>query len=837
MNDTPSADDRRSGAEPGRSAGIVRMVADLVGMRRLHQLHAALATETDLESALAKIVAAACEFTGTDRGYIQLVSDDGIRLELAATCGHASDSPFVDMLRRENLKQDDAVDRGKLKRTRVEDLATHPGLAPEYRAMLESEGIAAWQSAPMISRNGVVIGVLGTQFHQPHRCSESEWHMLDLLAWIGVNFVERHRAALAMRQSEEKYRLLFESTDEAFCITELVRDDNGDVVDLVYREINREFTRQTGLTDVVGRTMREVQPSLGLHWLAACARAAETGEPFYLENHDAETDRWYCMHFSPLGKKDAAFIAVVFDDITARKKTELALRNSEASLRRAQVWLSAQKEAFQAAMNGKPLTDSLGVLARAVVEHSASECRCAFYVVDKTGTGLQHVVGMSEAHAREVDSFDISAESLACGLAVATGEPVITPDVFEEPRWQPWLELARAHDYRGCWSFPVETASGTLVGALAMYFAQPREATAYDLKLAEALTHTAGIIISRHQETEERAQAEAALRESETRYRSVVQWATDGIWLADPEGRFVEVNDAGCRMLGYSPEQYRQLNIHDLVQSDEEPRLRKLIDTLKHGGQSTEIWKIRHVDGHYVPVESSQCITPCGYWQIIGRDVTEQVRARERQQLLLMEINHRVKNTLATVQSIVAQSLRNASTLEEGAAALESRLISLSSAHNVLVREHWEGGDLHEVVKNILAAYPDKAGASRFRVRGIDVRLQPRAVVSLSMALHELATNAVKYGALSGECGYVDIVWEVDGGKASDRRFRLCWSEHDGPPVHVPENRGFGSRLIESGLAMEMEGEARLDFNQEGLTCTIIAPLNKISGEARWSEG
>src|SRR5699024_3957588 len=104
--------------------------------------------------------------------------------------------------------------------------------------------------------------------------------------------------------------------------------------------------------------------------------------------------------------------------------------------------------------------------------------------------------------------------------------------------------------------------------------------------------------------------------------------------------------------------------------------------------------------------------------------------------------------------------------------------------------EHWEGGDLREVVANTLAAYPEQAGKSRFHVNGEDLRLRPKAVVSLSMAMHELATNAVKYGALSGTGGHVDISWEVTG-QARDRCFRFRWSEHDGPPVHAPRRRGF----------------------------------------------
>jgi len=193
-----------------------------------------------------------------------------------------------------------------------------------------------------------------------------------------------------------------------------------------------------------------------------------------------------------------------------RVRAEHALSEREQALQRNQALLRAQKEAFQSAMNGAPLATSLEILVRVVVQQFQGECRSAFYISDRKGTGLHHVVGMSDSYAQRVDGFQISPESLACNLTVATGEPVVTPDVFEEPRWQPWIWLAREYDYRACWSFPVEILSGKLVGSLAMYFREPRAPTPRDYEFAAAITQTAAIIIFRHQERDERGQAGAA---------------------------------------------------------------------------------------------------------------------------------------------------------------------------------------------------------------------------------------------------------------------------------------------------------------------------------------
>lgn len=186
-------------------------------------------------------------------------------------------------------------------------------------------------------------------------------------------------------------------------------------------------------------------------------------------------------------------VAITYADITERNRAETALRLNEGLL-------SAQNEAFQSAMNGAPLEASLGILMRALVTQADDGRRCAFYIAD--GNVLRHVVGMSDAYARCVDGFVISPESIACGLAVATGDPVITGDVLLEPRWEPWAWLAQRFGYRACWSFPVETSGGKLVGALAMYFEEPCEPSPLDRKLAAAFTQTAAIIIWRHLQLE-----------------------------------------------------------------------------------------------------------------------------------------------------------------------------------------------------------------------------------------------------------------------------------------------------------------------------------------------
>ena len=209
--------------------------------------------------------------------------------------------------------------------------------------------------------------------------------------------------------------------------------------------------------------------------------------------------------------------------------------------------------------------------------------------------------------------------------------------------------------------------------------------------------------------------------------------------------------------------------------------------------------------------------------RLIGahRDITERALAQERQRLLINELNHRVKNTLATVQSIASQSLRGAGTAAEASTAFEERLMALSRAHNVLTRENLSGANLREIVEG--AAMPYAVPAGRFRIEGANVRLNPQTALALAMALQELATNAVKYGALSRPAGSVEIAWSTS--VDAPARLNLRWVEHGGPPVNPPRRRGFGSRLIERSLASDLGGEVSLAFEPEGVVCTVVAQL------------
>ncbi|MGH6967421.1 MAG: sensor histidine kinase, partial [Phenylobacterium sp.] len=216
------------------------------------------------------------------------------------------------------------------------------------------------------------------------------------------------------------------------------------------------------------------------------------------------------------------------------------------------------------------------------------------------------------------------------------------------------------------------------------------------------------------------------------------------------------------------------------------------------------------------------------YFVSIVEDITqrkqveaEQQRYQSQLRLLINELNHRVKNTLATVQSMAAQTMRSEPDQLTAYGKFEARLLSLSQVHDVLTRESWHGAALQEVAERALDPFSSLA-ASKVVIHGPDVWLQPGAALTMALVFHELATNAVKYGALSREAGRVDLSWSLDTDNA---RLRLTWVESGGPAVTPPTRQGFGSRLIERGLRGEFRGSAMMDYRPQGLSCTMEAQL------------
>lgn len=209
-----------------------------------------------------------------------------------------------------------------------------------------------------------------------------------------------------------------------------------------------------------------------------------------------------------------------------------------------------------------------------------------------------------------------------------------------------------------------------------------------------------------------------------------------------------------------------------------------------------------------------------------GIDIHDRVELESQQRLLINELNHRVKNTLATVQSMASQSFRSVPNCESAMSSFEGRLMALSRAHNLLAIEYWQHASLQQIAEDIATPFTADQHP-RILISGPDVQLPSKLSLSLTLCLHELCTNATKYGALSIETGRVEVDWQFIEGEGSDDELELVWREYDGPPVVPPAEKGFGTFLIEKGLIREFGGTAQLDFNSRGVICVIRIPLSE----------
>jgi len=389
-------------------------------------------------------------------------------------------------------------------------------------------------------------------------------------------------------------------------------------------------------------------------------------------------------------------------------------------------------------------------------------------------------------------------------------------DVAADPRSVAHIAAYQAIETRGMMCLPLVRA-GRLETFLCIMAPQPRAWTHDDVAVAQD-------VAARTWSALVRARSEQALRESEARFRAIANSAPLPIWVTSAAGPVDFVNSAFCRLAGMPEEALVGNGWFSILHPDDGAAAGAARDAGRRALATYE-WeaRFRRFDGEWrwMHATSQPRFDATGAFQgYVGLavDVTETRRSEERHRLLINELNHRVKNTLATVQSLARQTLRERAITLEARDRLTDRLLALSAAHNVLTRQNWEAAELGEIVAEAVRPYAD-AGSPRFEIEGPPVRLAPNAALAVSMALHELATNAVKYGALSARGGRISIAWTLEEGIVA-----LEWRERGGPPVSEPQERGFGSRLLSQGLTTELGAPAEVLFEPAGLICRLRAP-------------
>jgi len=332
-------------------------------------------------------------------------------------------------------------------------------------------------------------------------------------------------------------------------------------------------------------------------------------------------------------------------------------------------------------------------------------------------------------------------------------------------------------------------------------------------------------------------QADQAPNRGQPDLRLLLESSADGVYCIDQDGLTTLCNATFLRMMGFVREEdVIGKDLHEIIhhqRADGAPCTKsdcpiyRAVQSGRHMHVPDEL--LFRTDGTSIPVE---------YWarpilrdgEIQGAvctfiDLTERKRAEARQQLLNRELAHRIKNTLAMVQAIVGQSLRNAVTPREAMQSINERLFALGQAHNILTQTQWGTAPIMQVVEGAIAVH--NTSTRRIHVSGPMLDLGAKAALAITMALHELCTNATKYGALSTESGKVLIDWTVVGG-AADAMFRMIWREQGGPVVTAPTRKGFGSRLVADAIGADLKGRTQLVFNPDGVSWSLEAPVQAV---------
>ena len=337
---------------------------------------------------------------------------------------------------------------------------------------------------------------------------------------------------------------------------------------------------------------------------------------------------------------------------------------------------------------------------------------------------------------------------------------------------------------------------------------------------------------SRQHEARERMEElqlrEQQLFESEAKFHAIADSVDQMIWSTLPDGFHDYYNQRWYEFTGVPEGTTDGEAWNGMFHPDDQERARGAWRNSLATGEPYEIeYRLRHRSGEYrwvlgraQPVRDD--IGTILRWYGSCTDIHDIKVAEEQRKLMLAEMNHRVKNSIAMVHAMVSQTLRQADNLSDARDAIQSRIGMMSQAHDRLVQSNWIETRIHEVIEAALA--PHRNGEDRFAVDGPDLPIGSKQALALTMALHELSTNATKYGALSSENGRVNVEWAVEPGESEDT-LEFFWTESGGPPVESPKRRGFGSRMIEQALAGYFHGTAELVYQADGLRFSLKAPL------------
>jgi PAS domain S-box-containing protein len=326
--------------------------------------------------------------------------------------------------------------------------------------------------------------------------------------------------------------------------------------------------------------------------------------------------------------------------------------------------------------------------------------------------------------------------------------------------------------------------------------------------------------------------AEQALRESEERFRTLANTVPDIVWTAAPDGTITFANNRWFHFCGIAPEQNARQWPGLVLHPDDRERCLEQWSRAQREGNDYEIEvRYRRYDGQYrwfltraAPVRDAEGRITA--WFGSTTDIHDRRQAEGRQRMLAAELSHRVKNMLTVVQVLAERSGSNATSVAECIEAFRGRLHALSAAHNALIASNWNWASLASLVRTALEPYLGEDDRIRLDIQ--DLRLDPEIALTFALGLHELATNAAKYGALSSSTGRVTLTAHIEPGESGED-LCLTWQEDGGPAVDPPTSAGFGTTMLSQIMEYQHNGKAEMDWRKEGLVCRLTVPLTKAA--------
>lgn len=408
--------------------------------------------------------------------------------------------------------------------------------------------------------------------------------------------------------------------------------------------------------------------------------------------------------------------------------------------------------------------------------------------------------------------------------------PIFVSDIdrTDEPDWI--KQTIKGEGIRALSFIPLVAHGGT-VGKFMTYYEATRYFSPHEQEIAVAIARQIGFSIERALSERARQRAERELRESEARFRLMVEHAPIMIWMSDANGKCLHLNKALRDFWGVADADLEKFDWSHTIHPDDQNEVgRVMMDAMQRRVSARLMARYRDAQGRYriLQTDARPRLAEGSFVGMIGvnSDVTEREeaeaarrQAESHREILIAELNHRVKNTLSVVQAIAHQTFRG--TADEACQAFSERLAGLARSHDLLTRSNWENVSLEDLARASLEF--DGDAGKRIALHGPPVLLRPRQAVAFGMAFHELMTNALKYGALSTSGGTVNIDWALIGNNPP--RLDLVWREKGGPPVSPPTHSGFGSLLLQRIVKGDLNAEVRLDFQRSGFACTISANL------------